>query len=111
MRQLINVPLDDTDHVLIEVDGPDGVVPAGPGRVVATAGQTMEQIFTRVQPVIKAVAGKIRSLPDRPDRVSVEFGVTLTAEAGVIIARTATEANFRLTMEWQQRPPEPGSPS
>jgi hypothetical protein len=32
--------------------------------------------------------------------VSVEFGITLSAEAGVVVARGSTEAHFTVSMQW-----------
>jgi Trypsin-co-occurring domain 1 len=34
--------------------------------------------------------------------VTVEFSIKLSADANVIIARTAGEANFRISMSWSK---------
>jgi hypothetical protein len=50
------------------------------------------------------VVGHVRDLATPPDKVQLEFGVKLTAEAGVVIAKAATEANFKLSLEWTLDP-------
>lgn len=52
--------------------------------------------------VIAAVAKAIRpSLEElSPKSVEVEFGITLTAEAGVIVAKAAAEASITVTITW-----------
>jgi hypothetical protein len=46
-----------------------------------------------------------------PDTVKIEFGVKLTAEAGVVIAKAATEANFKLSLEWSAGKRQPAAPT
>ncbi|MGW0745028.1 CU044_2847 family protein [Streptomyces sp. NPDC002817] len=40
-----------------------------------------------------------RPVPRRPDRITLEFGVKVTAEAGVALARTVAEAHFTVGVE------------
>ena len=35
-----------------------------------------------------------------PKEIKVEFGVTLSAQADVVIASTATEATFSVSLTW-----------
>ncbi|WP_206440218.1 CU044_2847 family protein [Streptomyces scabichelini] len=83
----------------------DGVVRvARPGQVAAIAQESLQQSLDRIRPVAVAVWEKLRHLPETPDRVSVEFGIKLSAEAGLIVARGATEANFVVSLEWSRSP-------
>jgi hypothetical protein len=43
--------------------------------------------------------------------VKIEFGAKLTAEAGVVIAKAATEANFKLSLEWSAGKRQPAAPA
>jgi hypothetical protein len=38
----------------------------------------------------------------KPSEVSLTFGIKLTAEAGAVIARTAGQCNFAVTLRWQE---------
>ncbi|MER6106158.1 CU044_2847 family protein [Streptomyces sp. NPDC001832] len=42
----------------------------------------------------------VRGLVSQPGSVSVEFGTKLSAEAGVVVAQAAGEANFAVCLEW-----------
>jgi hypothetical protein len=98
--------LDDGQSVLLEVagDGPAGVqrVSRGGGPVAGVA-ETLQQALTRVRPALGAVVDGARHLPRPPASVTVEFGITLSAEAGVVVARGSTEAHFTVSMQWANR--------
>ncbi|WP_327182307.1 CU044_2847 family protein [Streptomyces sp. NBC_01334] len=97
--------LDDGQIVLMEVvgDGPAGVQRVSRGGTVAGAAETLQQALTRVRPALGAVLEGTRALPSPPDAVTVEFGITLSAEAGVVVARGSTEAHFTVNMHWARR--------
>ncbi|MFC5214938.1 CU044_2847 family protein [Streptomyces coerulescens] len=94
--------LDGGQVVLLEVagDGPAGVQRVSRGGVVAGAAETLQQALNRVRPALGAVVDGARGLPAPPESVTVEFGITLSAEAGVVVARGSTEAHFTVSMEW-----------
>ena len=45
-------------------------------------------------------------MPDPPDEINLEFGLSLSAEANLVVATTATQANFTVALTWR-RPAEP----
>ncbi|MFI6036732.1 CU044_2847 family protein [Streptomyces sp. NPDC051315] len=97
--------LDDGQILLREVagDGPAGVQRVSRGGAVAGAAETLQQALARVRPALGAVLDGARGLPRPPASVSVEFGITLSAEAGVVVARGPTEAHFTVSMHWTQQ--------
>ncbi len=105
MRELIEVPLDDGGVVLVEVEEhQDGIVrSARPGRVVATATESLQASLDRIRPVATALVGKLRDLADGPEEITVEFGIKWSAQAGVIVAQAAGEANFKVALRWARR--------
>lgn len=102
VRKLIEVPLDDGGVVLVEVeDHEDGIVrSARPGEVVATAAESLQASLDRIRPVAGALVAKLRDLADRPEEITVEFGIKWSAQAGVIVAQAASEANFKVALRW-----------
>ncbi|MQY14151.1 hypothetical protein SRB5_43130 [Streptomyces sp. RB5] len=106
MSYVIEVPVEGSESVRVEVsENTDGVVRvARPGQVMAVAQESLQQSLDKIRPVAAAVWEKLRDMPRTPDKVSVEFGIKLSAEAGVIVAKGATEANFVVTMEWSHDP-------
>jgi hypothetical protein len=115
LRKLVEFPLEDGGTVVVEVDEPlagDGAGQVtrglGPREVTTRAGETFEAAFARVEPAARAIVDKLRQLADSPDEIQVEFGVTLSAQAGAIVAHAAGEANFRVTLSWKRDAHTPG---
>ncbi|WP_320777332.1 CU044_2847 family protein [Streptomyces sp. CRN 30] len=71
-----------------------------PAETVADAAETLRGAVDQVRPAVQDIVDSLRTMPRRPDRISLEFGMKVTAEAGVVIARTAAEAHFTVGMEW-----------
>lgn len=105
VRKLIEVPLDDGGVVLVEVEEhEDGIRrSARPGEVVATAAESLQASLDRIRPVAVALVGKLRDLADRPEEITVEFGIKWSAQAGVIVAQAASEANFKVALRWVRK--------
>ena len=108
MKHLIEFPLEDGGSIVVEVDEPapeGGVVRAArPGEIAATAGQTFEAALERIKPAAGTIIAKLRGLSDAPDEVLVEFGLKLSAEAGVFVAAAGVEANYKVTLKWKREP-------
>jgi Trypsin-co-occurring domain 1 len=107
MSQVVKMDLADGSSVLVEVaDAAPAHVTRG-GRadeLVTEAGGTLEKALDQLGPVVKGVVARLREAADWPDEVTVEFSIKLSADASVIIARTAGEANFRISMSWSGGP-------
>lgn len=103
MAHVAEMMLDDGQTVLLEVAGagPGGTHRVGRGgTAVAGAAETLQQALARVRPALGAVLDSALGLARPPGAVTVEFGITLNAEIGVVVARGSTEAHFTVTMEW-----------
>lgn len=64
----------------------------------ATKAQ-FEQSLDAVKYVGQSLSEKFKDL--QPDNVEIEFGITLSAEANVIISSISTEANFKVKLTWK----------
>lgn len=110
MKRLIEFPLQEGGAIMVEVDSspaPTGKTVRGvtPAEVVEKARQSFETSLERIKPVAAAIIAKLRELSDQPEQVSVEFGIKLSAEAGVVLASTGVEANFKVTLMWKRALP------
>ncbi|MGW2215198.1 CU044_2847 family protein [Nonomuraea sp. NPDC001684] len=109
MRYFLEVPLDDGGTVLVEVNERPGDEPLPAGRTRAAVERMPEALgagLQRVQTFATDVLRRMRSCPEPPDVVAVEFGMKLTAKAGVVVAESTGEAHLKVTVEW--RKPEGG---
>jgi hypothetical protein len=122
---LIQVPIDDdpaSGHLLVEAAGPppdDLQFASGRGgQSVVTASQSLEKSLDDVTPALRKVVQRLRTIT--PGEFTVEFGLTVGAEAGVVLAKGSVEAHFTVTATWKPgdrspddvvRPQLPGSRS
>src|SRR5437762_12582117 len=103
MKHLVEFPLEDGSHVVIEIDEQetDGTVRAGLGDTIEKAKETLENSLNKVLPATKSVLNKLRSMDHRPDEMEITFGINLSTVAGAIIASASMEANFGITLRWK----------
>lgn len=101
MSHVVELPLDQDNSVLVEVDDLEG---NGVGRVarpvVQNVADTLSAALDRVKPALELVVDHARALAEPPQEVSVQFGIKLSAHAGVVVAQAATEAHFTVTARW-----------
>lgn len=90
------------------------------GREIGWTGPRLERFRDRIADVRAAVvsAGEaliagVAELPcgDRwvPDEVTATFGVTLTAQSGVVLSRVAGEGSFEVSVTYRRRGHGPGA--
>ncbi|MGW0651320.1 CU044_2847 family protein [Streptomyces umbrinus] len=114
MAQLVRIPLDSGEFLIAEVDRSDipeeSVVLASPepGRSVAQASRSLESSLLSLRPALAGLADTLNALT--PETVSIEFGVKLGGETGVILAKGTAEVHFTVNVQWTPKPP-PAEPS
>ena len=105
MARLVEFPSANGGSILVEVsETPGSVVTRGGGgqsEVFARAQHTFEEAIGRIQPAIQGVIDQLRFLPERPDQVSIEFGLELSAQLGAFIAGSSAGANFKVVLTWR----------
>lgn len=105
MKQLIEYALDDGDSILVEVNDDEthgGTLRGGAPKIALKALETLEASLDKVKPAAAAIISKLRDLKDSPEQVAVEFGIKLSAAAGVVLASSGAEANFKVTLSWKK---------
>lgn len=102
MTQLLGLELEEGGSILVEVEeearGP--VTRGRPAEAVTQAGESLQQVLGRLGPAVKGIVSELRAAADWPEEVEIEFGVKLSTDTNVIIARTGGEANFRIALKW-----------
>lgn len=90
----VRVQIREVDETLIRV--------GRGGRSIARAERSFGQMLDTVRPVAESFVGRFKGLANAPDEITLEFGVSLSAEADVVIASTATAANFSVSLTWNR---------
>ncbi|MEV8389152.1 MULTISPECIES: CU044_2847 family protein [unclassified Streptomyces] len=102
----VEVPLGDGSDEAIRVqirEVDESLVRVGRGgRSVVRAERSFGQMLETVRPVAESFVGRFRGMANAPDEITLEFGVSLSAEADVVIASTATAANFSVSLTWRR---------
>ncbi len=104
MKEAVMFPMEGGGSILIEVEDAKGLKPVsrGAGRMVKEATENFEVALAGVRDVAKSLHGQLSAVENRPDIVNVEFGIKLSAKAGVIIASGGGEANFKNGLTWNK---------
>lgn len=106
MKQLIEFPLEDGETIVVEVNEPEEEygsrrVARGTKGEPEKASQTFEQALSKIRPATEKVITTLRDLVQKPDEIEMEFGFSLSAGTGVIVASASTQANYRVTLRWK----------
>ncbi|MFD5899580.1 CU044_2847 family protein [Streptomyces sp. NPDC060366] len=104
---VVDVPLGSGGEVVrVQVnDAREDVVRVGRGsRAVARAEQSLEQMLDVVRPVADAFVGRCHGMLRPPDEATLEFGMSLSADAKVLVAGSSAEANFSVSLTRHSSP-------
>src|SRR5712692_8800230 len=106
MKRLIQFNMEDSGSIIVEVDEPEtgGTTRASrhPGEIAEEAKETFEQALSKIRPATEKVITTLRGLAHKPDEIEMEFGFSLSAAAGVVIASASTQANYKVTLRWKR---------
>lgn len=105
MKQIVEYSLEEGGSILVEVDVPEsgGFERASRLGEIVKAGKSFDEALEQVKPAAQKIIGKLRSLTDPPDEITVEFGIKLGAKAGALIASADAEANYTVTLIWRSQ--------
>ncbi|MFF9364972.1 CU044_2847 family protein [Streptomyces griseoluteus] len=105
MTQVVNIPLDGGGSLNVEVDAraENGWTRAGRAQDTASAvGRTLQEALAPIRPAMQTIVDHLRGGVSPPDTIKLDFGIKFSADAGVVVARTATEASFAVSVEWHR---------
>ncbi|WP_432134059.1 MULTISPECIES: CU044_2847 family protein [unclassified Streptomyces] len=99
--------------------GEAGRVHGGSGQLSYSDTGFTDRVEASVESLHALITGVARSLAEplravRPDEVSVEFGIELTAKAGKVVGLLAdgeAKAGITVTLTWNSGPPGPQAPA
>ncbi|WP_344924361.1 CU044_2847 family protein [Saccharopolyspora gregorii] len=104
MGRVVSMPLAGGGEVLIEAaEDASGAQRVGRGDVVRRATETLQESLGKVRPAAEAVLDEFRRMDTTPSKIKVQFGVKLTGEANLAVAKSSGEANFTVTLEWEPK--------
>lgn len=106
MRHLVELPVGDAQTVSVEIEqAADGLGDVSrAGQVADRATRSLGEMLAGVRPVAESFLGAFAGMASVPDEISLEYGLSLSADANLVIATTAAQANFKVTLTWRTPP-------
>lgn len=114
MKYLVELPVGGTGGpaqvVGVEIErAPEGLVKISrPGQVVARAAHSLGEMLAAIRPVADNFVEGFADMANTPDEIGLEFGLSLSADANLVVATSAAQANFKVTLNWSKPGPEAG---
>ncbi|HYN94877.1 MAG TPA: CU044_2847 family protein [Pilimelia sp.] len=92
----------ESDHgtLLVQENGAGDLERVGMLDRVRPARERLEVALAQVRPAVDAALATVREAAVLPNQIEIEIGVTLTAEAGAVLARTATQGHLIVRLTW-----------
>lgn len=114
---LVQVPVGDVEGgAIVLVESDRGDIPGDltlaspePGQAAARAAKSLSASLEQLEPVLRTVKDKL--VASSPEHLTVEFGVKLGGETGIILAKGTAEVNLKITMTWDREPRQVGDAS
>lgn len=103
MAELMRWTLEGGGEVLVEIasDGPEISPVSRTGNLIESASASLGSALGNVRDAASVVLGQFREMEVRPDKVEVEFGVQLSAQAGAVIARSSVDGHLNVKLTWE----------
>ena len=93
--------------ITIELDesGLQKVALPTPAELAEKGEAALQAAMATIKDIGERMVETVKSIPQPPTKASVEFGLKLGADAGVI-AKGSAEAHFVVTLEWERKSDE-----
>jgi hypothetical protein len=102
--RLVRYDLATGGSILVEEAISDrGGLVGGDEGVINRAGLSFEAALATLRPAASAVMKAVENLIEGPEEVQLELGFSLKGEVGAVIAKTAAEGSFKLSLKWKPR--------
>jgi hypothetical protein len=81
----------------------DGLVKVSrPGQVVARAAHSLGEMLAGIRPVAENFIHELSGMTEAPEQIGLEFGLSLSADANLIVAAAAATATFKVSLTWRR---------
>jgi hypothetical protein len=100
---MIETTLQDGTVVLIEVEAPAGLRQVGGQEVINKIEGVMSHASQTAVSLAAEFATRFRGLQDafRPSSASLQLGIKIGAQGGVVLTKASAEANLVVTLTWE----------
>jgi hypothetical protein len=104
---VVAIPVEAGGTLIVQAaDSTDLDLAGAPEEEVRRVGKTLERSLDDVRPALATVLDKLGGSGAK--EITVEFGLVLGVEAGVVVAKGSTEVHFTVTLSWSRPEPPAG---
>jgi hypothetical protein len=96
--QVVTYAVDDSTSVSFEIEPVPGFRPVGGAKEIL--GRVQQAVAPAVE-AAKVVLDKVEEAG--PDQVELKFGVKVSGGTNWLVAKTAGEGNFEITLTWERK--------
>jgi hypothetical protein len=110
VSRIIEFKIDDGEQTTVLVEADDSIPAEGQTRVsvggilTEQASKALDNALSGIRPIIAAVTRHVVDAAADAQEVEMELGFKLTADAGVILARTGAEGHCKVSIKWVRKP-------
>ena len=95
-----------TDIILVDLgpaSGVRGVASFSPEDMAAKSAEAIDAAMNTVHAMAAKVTATMQNInvSERPNKVSVEFGIKMTAEGNAMVAKAGVEGAIKVTLSWE----------
>lgn len=105
MSDLVRFHVDNDVSITVEVEPEAGGFQPAAADGFVWAQQTFAQAMDEARRAADVAFAQFRKMAQRPDEIEVKLGIRLSASAGVVLAKTTTDANVTVKLVWRNGPP------
>ena len=109
MADYIETKTRDGATIRIEVESTTKTAPGFGGRPAAptdvsteAAADIFDQTLTTIRACANGVVETWQNLEATPSAASIDFSIKVDADAGVMVARSREDAQFKISLSWKQ---------
>jgi hypothetical protein len=92
----------DTGHgtILIEssISESSGTLQQAGG--ITDVKKKLVDILDVISPISESIIGSVDRLSKKPDSITAEYGLSITAEGNIFVVKAAVEASLKVTFAW-----------
>jgi hypothetical protein len=100
------MPETNNDIILVDLglaSGVRGVASFSPESMAEKSAEAIDKAMGTIRAMAAKVTTTMQNIKvsERPNKVSVEFGIKMTADADALVAKVGTEAAIKVTLSWE----------
>jgi len=92
----------DSNVVIEAFDNTPQSGPVSRRGVVEDTGKTLENALAQLNEILGPLRSQVKAQLADAEEIVIEFGLKITAEANLVVAKSELEGNFKIAVKWKK---------